>query len=142
MRFGEKIRTARKELHLSRQELSDITGLSKRTIAYYELDGKLPRSRDTVNALAEALHTDPDCLTDDSAAFVMRAEETYGAQGAKQAQKLVSQIRSLYAGGTLKEEDMDAMMLAIQDAYWIARKKAAERDAGRAASHNEEIGKE
>ena len=49
--------------------------------------------------------------------------EAYGKRGAREAQKLVGQIRSLYAGGTLSEKDMDAMMLAIQDAYWSAKKK-------------------
>ena len=29
----------------------------------------------------------------------------------------------MYAGGDLADEDMDAMMKAIQDAYWIAKKK-------------------
>ena len=127
MRFGEKIRTARKELRLSRQELSDITGLSKRTIAYYELEGKLPKKAATYEVLARALHMDAKTLMDENSEFVMKAGELYGAEGSRQAEKLLSEIRGLYAGGTLKDEDMDAMMLAIQDAYWIAKKKSAER---------------
>ena len=123
MKYGEKVLAARREMRISRQALADMTGLSLRTIAYYELENKLPKQRATVEALAKALHTEPDVLLDENAEFVIRAGEAYGKQGAREAQKLVGQIRSLYAGGTLSEKDMDAMMLAIQDAYWIAKKK-------------------
>ena len=123
MRFGEKLLYGRKQLGLSRDALSEMTGISKRAIAYYELEGKLPKQRSSVETLARALRTTPESLMDDSAEFVLRAGESYGDQGQKEAQKLVRQIRSLYAGGTLSEKDIDAMMLAIQDAYWIAKKK-------------------
>ena len=128
MRFGEKILAARKTLGLSRDALSEMTGISKRAIAYYELDGKLPKQRSSVKALAKALHTTPEVLTDDSAEFVPEAGEDYGAQGQMEARRLLKQIRSLYAGGALSEQDIDAMMLAIQDAYWIAKKKLMAKD--------------
>ena len=127
MNFGEKIYRARKELHMSRQQLSEITGLSKRTIAYYELDGKMPKKRGTYEILSQALRVDIGVLLDDNAEFVLKAGEVYGEEGSKQAEKLVMEIRGLYAGGSLSQQDMDAMMLAIQDAYWIAKKKLLER---------------
>ena len=40
-----------------------------------------------------------------------------------QAERLVKEVSGLYAGGELAEEDMDAMMKAIQEAYWIAKEK-------------------
>lgn len=128
MKFGEKLIYARKQLGLSRDALSEMTGISKRAIAYYELDGKLPKQRASIDMLAKALHTTSEALLDDNAEFVLEAGEVYGAQGQREAQKLVSQIRSLYAGGTLNEQDIDAMMLAIQDAYWIAKKKLMAKD--------------
>lgn len=127
MKFSEKLLKARRELHYSRQQLSDLTGVSKRTIAYYELDGKLPKARHTYVSLAQALHMEPECLIDDNAEFVLKAAEVYGAEGSRQAERLINEIRGLYAGGTLKEADMDAMMLAIQDAYWIAKKKSLQQ---------------
>ena len=129
MKFGDKIMTARKELGLSRQGLAELAGLSKRTIAYYELDGKLPKQRATVETLAKVLRTDPETLMDDDAEFVFKAGEEYGEEGRREARKLVKQISSLYAGGTLSEQDIDAMMLAIQDAYWIAKKRRKEAQA-------------
>ncbi|MBQ3761738.1 MAG: helix-turn-helix transcriptional regulator [Clostridia bacterium] len=128
MKFGEKLLAARKQLGISRDALSEMTGISKRAIAYYELEGKLPKQRSSVEALAAALRTTPETLTDDNAEFVLQAGEAFGAQGQKEAQKIVKQIRSLYAGGTLNEKDIDAMMLAIQDAYWIAKKKLLAKD--------------
>lgn len=127
MRFGEKLLAARKELKLSRDALASMAGVSRRTVAYYELEGKLPKQKSTVEALAKALHTTPEALMDDNARFVIDAAGIYGEEGARQAQKLVGEIKSLYAGGTLNEADMDAMMLAIQDAYWIAKKKSLGR---------------
>ena len=35
--------------------------------------------------------------------------------------KLVKDVEALYAGGELEERDMDAMMRALQDAYWRAK---------------------
>ncbi len=123
MKFGEKLLKARKALGLSRSDLARMADISVRTVAYYELENKLPKQRATVETLAKVLGTTPDELMDETADFVLSAREVYGAQGAREAEKLVGQIRSLYAGGALSESDMDAMMLAIQDAYWIAKKK-------------------
>ncbi len=123
MKFGEKLRAARKALGVTRAELAQMAGISLRSVAYYELENKLPKQRVTAEALAKALGVQPDELLDENSDFVIKVREVYGTQGAREAQKLVSQIKSLYAGGSLSESDMDAMMLAIQDAYWIAKKK-------------------
>ena len=55
--------------------------------------------------------------------LVAQAAEKYGAKGAKQAQQLTEEVTGLFAGGDMAEEDMDLMMKAIQDAYWIAKEK-------------------
>ena len=123
MKFGEKVFKARNELGLSRQRLAELTGIAVRTIAYYELENKLPKQRETYSRLADALHMDVLCLMDENVEFVLNAADEYGSRGKTQAQKLIDEIRGLYSGGSLCEEDMDAMMLAIQDAYWIAKKK-------------------
>ena len=53
----------------------------------------------------------------------LRANEKYGATGAQQAQALMQEVTGLFAGGELDQDDMDEMMKAIQDAYWIAKEK-------------------
>ena len=123
MTFGEKVRAAREARNMTQEQLADAIGMSKRMVSYWENHGKLPKSRDTYPIIADALGIDVSVLLDDDAEFVVKAAETYGNRGAQQALQLVQQITGLYAGGELEEEDMDAMMKAIQDAYWIAKKK-------------------
>ena len=55
--------------------------------------------------------------------FYIRANEQYGATGAQQAKALMEELTGLFAGGELDQDDMDEMMKAIQDAYWIAKEK-------------------
>ena len=123
MTFGEKVRAAREAKNMTQEQLADAIGMSKRMVSYWENHGKLPKSRDTYPIIADALGIDVSVLLDDDAEFVIKAAETYGNRGAQQALQLVEQITGLYAGGELEEDDMDAMMKAIQDAYWIAKQK-------------------
>ena len=123
MTFGEKVRAAREARNMTQDQLADAIGMSKRMVSYWENHGKLPKSRDTYPIIADVLGIDVSVLLDDDAEFVVKAAETYGNRGAQQALQLVQQITGLYAGGELEEEDMDAMMKAIQDAYWIAKQK-------------------
>ena len=104
MKFGEKVRAARLAAHYSQRQLADMTGIALRTIQNYE-SGEL------------------ESLKDDNADFVIKATEKYGSRGHEQAERLIKEVSGLYAGGELAEEDMDAMMKAIQEAYWIAKEK-------------------
>lgn len=123
MRFADKLITIRKSRGLSQQDLCRLSGLSRRALAYYESGERLPSHRSTIDALSRALRVDSTELMDENCDFLCNAEETYGEDGKREAARLISQIRSLYAGGSLSSRDMDEMMLAIQDAYWIAKKR-------------------
>ena len=122
MKFGEKVRAARIERDLSQKELARRTGIAVRTIINYESGARLPKRRESYVALAEVLDVDLHALMDDNAEFVIHASGKFGSRGQRQAEKLVKDVKALYAGGELNEEDMDAMMRAIQDAYWEAKK--------------------
>ena len=113
MKFGDLLLMIRTRQHLTREELSKKSGVSVRAIAYYELDGMQPKSRKTIELLAAALNVAAEELTGEAPL----------STPACAADALTRQIQSLYAGGTLREEDMDNMMLAIQEAYLIAKKK-------------------
>lgn len=121
MTFGEKVREARKARELSQKELAKRSGIAVRTIINYETNARTPKSRDTYAKLAKALDIDPAVLMDDNAEFVIRASEMYGARARKQAERIISEVEGLYAGGELDERDMDAMMKALQEAYWKAK---------------------
>lgn len=121
MTFGEKVRAARKERGLSQKELAKRTGIAVRTIINYESGARMPKSKESYKSLAEVLDVDLASLMDETAEFTIQASEKYGSRGRRQAEKLVEDVAALYAGGELDERDMDAMMKALQDAYWRAK---------------------
>ena len=122
MTFGEKVRAARKERGLSQKELAQMTGIAVRTIINYESGSRMPKSKDSYVRLARVLDVDLSSLMDENADFTIRASEKYGSRGRRQAEKLVNDVAALYAGGELDARDMDAMMRALQEAYWEAKK--------------------
>ena len=123
MKFGEKVRVARLAAKYSQRDLAALTGISLRTIINYENGERMPKQRATYAQLANALRIEENVLHDDNAEFILKANIEYGARASRQAEKLIEEVRGLYSGGELADEDMDAMMKAIQDAYWIAKKK-------------------
>ena len=123
MKFGEKVRAARLAAKYSQRQLAEMTGIALRTIQNYESGERLPKQQENYHLLAEALNVDVATLKDDNADFVIKATEKYGSRGNAQAERLIKEVSGLYAGGELAEEDMDAMMKAIQEAYWIAKEK-------------------
>lgn len=122
MEFGEKIRKARTVKGLSQRELAEACGMSLRTIQNYELGTRLPKKKDTYLALAKALDINEEVLLDQDASFVLRATERYGSRGARQAWDMVADLAAMWSGGEMDEEDMDAIMQAMQEAYWEAKK--------------------
>ncbi len=134
MTFGEKVRTARLHAGLTQRELAEMSGLSLRTILNYENQNRIPKKRSTYTQLAEALQLPPESLLDEDAEFILQTTEQYGSSGRRQALELTGQVRGLYAGGELDEEDLEAMMKAIQDAYWIAKARLREKRAKGASS--------
>lgn len=123
MNFGEKIRMAREAAKYTQAELAAISGIAKRTIQNYESGERMPKQREIYARLANVLQIEESVLLDDNAEFVLKARAELGARAGRKAEKLVEEVRGLYAGGDLADEDMDAMMHAIQEAYWIAKKK-------------------
>ncbi len=123
MNFGEKIKNARIAKNWSQSDLAKRSGISLRTIQNYEASQRLPKKKETYTKLADVLDIDENILLDENASFVLKAYEEYGSSAMDQAWKLVSDVKALWAGGQLAPEDMDAIMQAMQKAYWDAKKK-------------------
>ena len=121
MRFCEKLKEARTKAGLKQEELAKALGVSLRT--NYESGECYPRKRDIYHKLAELFHTEENYFLNENEEFLLSAAEKYGAKGAKQAQALVDEVSGLFAGGNISDEDLDVMMTALQDAYWIAKEK-------------------
>ena len=127
MKFGEKVRRLRNEKGLSQTELGKLCGLSLRTIRNYEVDGRYPKQREVYSKLAAALGCDVNYLLSENEEFVLQAKQTYGYQGARDAEELIADISALFAGGELSEDAKDGVMRALQDAYWMAKEKNREK---------------
>ena len=100
-----------------------MLGVSLRTIMNYEKGESYPKQREIYGKMAEILGVDINYLLTENEEFYIRANEKYGTTGAQQAKALMEEVTGLFAGGELDQDDMDEMMKAIQDAYWIAKEK-------------------
>ena len=122
MKFNERLKELREKSKLTQEQLAKISGVSSRMIQRYEYGTSRPRL-DAAEKLAKALNVTTDQLLGNGDMLVAQAAEKYGSRGAKQAQQLTEEVTVLFAGGEMAQEDMDVMMKAIQDAYWIAKEK-------------------
>ena len=123
MKFGEKIKEARTAIGMTQQDFARALGVSLRTVTGYETGDRHPKKRELYAKMAEILQVDINYLLTEDETFLREATDSYGKRGQQQAKALLSEIGGLFAGGDLAEEDMDEMMQAIQEAYWIAKKK-------------------
>lgn len=123
MTFGERIRELRTQKGLTQAQLALQMNMSVRTIKNYELGTSLPRTRDTYQRLADFFNVNINYLLTEDESFLLNAGSAYGSRGRQQANALIAEVNGLFTGGDIAEEDMDEMMRAIQDAYWIAKAK-------------------
>lgn len=122
MTFGEKLRELRLQNGISQTELGKEIGVDLRTIRSWEVEGRCPRKQVIYQKLAESLGCEMEYLLSDKEDFILKSGKEYGYRGKRGAMKLTQELSALFAGGTLKEEDMDAVMMAVQQAYWDAKK--------------------
>ncbi|MDO4960664.1 MAG: helix-turn-helix transcriptional regulator [Eubacteriales bacterium] len=135
MTIGEKIIKERKRQGLTQQALADMCSVTKRTIASYETDGRIPHAS-TLRKIALALGCTTDYLADDSILelqapteeqiYIHGLREAYGDTTADEIESLIAKNVSLFAGGMLDQDAKDKYFLALTNAY-IACKKAGER---------------
>ncbi len=129
MRFGEKIRELRRILGYTQQDLGEALGVSTRTIVSYENGKSYPKQRKVYNKMAELFEVPVNYLLVENDEEVAVDKEVTGTETRSiqaQAQQLIDQASAMFAGGSLSEEDKDAVMRALQEAYWDARSKGKE----------------
>lgn len=122
MKFCERLKNLREDKGFTQAQLAELAGISSRMIQKYECGASRPRF-DAAEKLASALGISVSELLGEGGTLVAQAAERYGPKGARQAQELTDEVTGLFAGGEMADGDMDAMMKAISDAYWIAKEK-------------------
>lgn len=118
MKFGEKLKKLRTEKELTQKSVAAAIGVSQRTYVSYEQDGRYPRKREVYGKLAEVLGCETNYLMTEDEEFISNAASQYGSRGKRQAEELVNELSGMFAGGELSESDMDAVMIALQKAYF------------------------
>ena len=127
MTFGEKFKAERIKKNLTQQDVADALGINRRMITRYENGLSFPRTKDAYRKIAEFFGVDVNYLLTEDEEFVVKASEQYGARGMKQAHELIDRMSGLFAGGTLSEQDKDAVMRALQDIYWESKARNVEK---------------
>jgi len=123
MKFAEKLKAARLQAGMSQERLSSLLGVSKRTIINYENGQTLPPVG-LLPKIAKLFNVTVGALISEEEEFVALAKERGGSKGASEAEALVSEVSGLFAGGGLSDDEKDAVMRAIQNAYWIAKEES------------------
>lgn len=123
MTFGEKFKAERKKRKMTQQEVADGLHVNLRMITRYEHGISFPRTKAAYKRIADFFGVDVNYLMTEEEEFVAEASEKYGSRGMKQAQELVDGFAGLCAGGTLSEQDKDAVMRALQEIYWESKER-------------------
>jgi len=127
MTFGEKFKAEREKRGLTQQEVADDLKLNRRMITRYENGLSFPRYKESYKKIADYFEVDVNYLMTEDEEFVVKAAEQYGSRGFQQAQDIIDGMAGLFAGGTLSEQDKDAVMKALQDIYWESKARNVEK---------------
>jgi len=120
MAFGDKLKAIRLQAGLTQKNLADNLNVTKRTIQKYEAGITFPNS-DKLTQISKFFGVSIDSLITEQEEFIAQAYEEDGPRGLKYATTLVNELSGIFAGGRLSEADKDAVMRAIQNAYWTAK---------------------
>ena len=123
MTFAEKLKSARENAGLTQKELAERAGSHHRTIQNWEYGARLPRNLDVVCRVADVLGVSSESLLNDSDTYIIKAEEQGGSKAARELEELVGEVIGLFAGGDLDEDEKDGIMAALNEAYWVAKRK-------------------
>lgn len=124
MDFSERLRALRKKAGLTQTELAEAAGSTMRSIQNYEAGKRYPQNIEIAKKLAAALGVTSGELLGEEGEIIVDAGERGGQVSARELRGLVENLSCLFAGGELTDDDRDAAMQAISEAYWIAKKNA------------------
>ncbi len=120
MEFKDKLIKLRKRYSISQSELAEQVGISRKSVQFYESGERYPRKH-TLEKLAEVLKVSVDYLVTDNEMFIVEAGEVGGLEGQISAERFIHNATLLFAGGSLSEDDKDAVMRIVQEIYWDSK---------------------
>ena len=138
MTLGEKIKHLRARINMTQLELSELIGVTLRSVKYYEKNERYPED-EVINKIAAILDTTVSFLKDDAKdieftkqeLFLQAAKEQYGTKGANDVKKTLENVRGLLYDNDLSNESKEAFLSVIEELYFeskdIAKKYGREK---------------
>lgn len=133
---ADKILDARSAAHFTQEQLAEMVGVSRRSIAAYERGESLPR-KSTVLKLGKALSVSTKYLTSDDCddplediskdSYYTEAMEKYGSNGVKDMEAFLEEGKALLAGGSISQEKKDELFEAFAQAYFLCKAEAKKK---------------
>ena len=107
MNFVEKVRSFRTENDYTQDENAKLIGISKRTLLLYEQGKRYPKQKEVYEKIAEVMGCDYNFLLTEDDEFLEEVSNRYGTTEVAKVRALAEGVSSMFAGGTLPEEDME-----------------------------------
>lgn len=134
--FAAKVKEERENRGWSQTDLAERIGLTIRSVSSYETGDTKPRGI-MLRRLSAVFGVSSDYLMNDEiddpsygrdkSLFVEQARVRFGGDAAKEADRLMGQNISLFAGGELSQEAKDAFFEAIMTAYVTCKEEARKK---------------
>jgi transcriptional regulator with XRE-family HTH domain len=134
MEFGEVLRTERERCGYTQKELAEMIGVTDRTIQNYERGRANVARFEHLKALSEALGIELYEFGEKKTPSLSQTQKDE-----REITKLVNQMSALFAGGELSDDDKEAAVRAVTQAYWESKelnKKYGRKKARKNAKEN------
>jgi transcriptional regulator with XRE-family HTH domain len=131
MAFSDKLKELRQRQSMTQTELAAALGVTGRAIIYYETGQRIPKDMGFYKKASEVFKVPLESLLSEREEFVAEAYAKGGISEKRKAEALVAEAGALFAGGSLSDEDKDAVFYALQEAYWFAKKENKKKYARR-----------
>jgi transcriptional regulator with XRE-family HTH domain len=132
MEFKDKLKSERLRAGLTQKQLAELIGVTDRTIQNYE-HGRGGAARFShIKAISEVLHIKAEELMGEGRENRIDSDSEHIAA-------LVKKMSALFSGGDLTDEDKEAAVRAITEAYWES-KQINKKYGRKAKKQSEKLG--
>lgn len=122
MLFGDRLRKLREDAGMTQAQLGNLIGVSDRVVGYYESNDRFPKKAEILQKISDVFKVSTDSLIGSEDTFIKNAGDKFGYRGKKQAQEVLNDVQTLFAGGELPEEDQEEFFRLITEMYFEAKK--------------------
>jgi len=121
MAFSTRLKELRQRENMTQAEIASALGVTSRAIIYYETGQRIPKDMGFYKKVSQQFKVPLESLLNEREEFAARAYAEGGLREMHKAEALVAEAGALFAGGSLSDEDKDAVFYALQEAYWFAK---------------------